>query len=155
MSALAGRRSSATSRLPAPVTRRPSGKRISTRISSRVAYNPGRAARVNSAMLAAAIKDRAGKDVTFTLATRDMNKLALQSQLLGAQLLGLENVIVVAGDPFNRRDEGLVKEAADVRPTQLIQEISNMNQGRRLPRVPAALPHQFLHRRYPGLGPGH
>lgn len=94
-----------------------------------VAYNPGRAARVNSAMLAAAIKDRAGKDVTFTLATRDMNKLALQSQLLGAQLLGLENVIVVAGDPFNRRDEGLVKEAADVRPTQLIQEISNMNQG--------------------------
>ena len=57
-----------------------------------VAYNPGRAVRVNSAMLAAAIKQHVAKDVVFTLATRDMNKLALQSQMLGAQLLGLENL---------------------------------------------------------------
>ena len=42
-----------------------------------------------------------GIDATFTLATRDMNRLALQSQLLGAQMLGLENVIVVQGDPFS------------------------------------------------------
>ena len=94
-----------------------------------VAYNPGRAVRVNSAMLAAAIKDRVGKDVTFTLATRDMNKLALQSQLLGAQLLGLENVVVVEGDPFSQRDRELVKEAADTRPTQLIEAINGMNEG--------------------------
>ncbi len=46
-----------------------------------VAYNPGRAVRVNSVLLAAAIRQRTGKDTIFTLATRDMNKLALQSQL--------------------------------------------------------------------------
>ncbi len=32
-----------------------------------VAYNPGRAVRVNSAMLTAAIKQQAGRDVAFTL----------------------------------------------------------------------------------------
>lgn len=94
-----------------------------------VAYNPGKSVRVNSVMLAAAIKQQAGKEVVFTLATRDMNKLALQSQLLGAQLLGLENVIVVQGDPFNERDLALVKEVGDFQPTGLIAAITAMNQG--------------------------
>ena len=95
-----------------------------------VAYNPGRAVRVNSAMLAAAVKQQVGREVSFTLATRDMNKVALQSQLLGAQLLGLENVIVVQGDPFTHRDLERVKAAADVTPTGLIAAITGMNQGR-------------------------
>ncbi len=94
-----------------------------------VAYNPGRAVRTNSAMLAAGIKQHTGKDVLFTLATRDMNRLALQSQLLGAQLLGLENVVVVQGDPFTERDLALVKGAGDIRPTGLIRAIAGMNRG--------------------------
>jgi 5,10-methylenetetrahydrofolate reductase len=94
-----------------------------------VAYNPGRAVRVNSAMLAAAIKRDVGKDVVFTLATRDMNRLALQSLLLGAQLLGLENVVVVQGDPFTERDLDLVKGAGDIGPSGLIAAIAGMNQG--------------------------
>jgi 5,10-methylenetetrahydrofolate reductase len=94
-----------------------------------VAYNPGRAVRVNSAMLAAAIKAQGSKEVVFTLATRDMNRLALQSLLLGAQLLGLENVIVVRGDPLTERDLALVQEAADIQPTGLIASIAGMNLG--------------------------
>jgi homocysteine S-methyltransferase len=94
-----------------------------------VAYNPGRAVRANSAMLASAIKQHTGKDVVFTLATRDMNRLALQSQLLGAQLLGLENVVVVRGDPFTERDRALVKDAGDIRPTGLIAAVAGMNRG--------------------------
>jgi 5,10-methylenetetrahydrofolate reductase len=94
-----------------------------------VAYNPGRAVRVNSVMLAAAIKLQLGKDVTFTLATRDMNKLALQSLLLGAQMLGLENVIVVQGDPFTERDLARVKNVGDFSPTGLIAAIAAMNRG--------------------------
>ena len=94
-----------------------------------VAYNPGRAVRVNSAMLAAFIKQQSGKDVVFTLATRDMNKLAVQSLLLGAQLLGLENVVVAKGDPFTQRDLEQVKEAGDFTPTGMIAGIEQMNQG--------------------------
>lgn len=94
-----------------------------------VAYNPGRSVRVSAPMLAAAIKQQVDKDVVFTLATRDMNKLALQSQILGAQVLGLENVIVVQGDPFSPRDLPLVKPVDDYRPTELIAAIARMNQG--------------------------
>ena len=94
-----------------------------------VAYNPGRAVRANSAMLAVGIKQQLGKEVSFTLATRDMNKLALQSQVLGAQLLGLENVIVVQGDPFSERDRSMVASVNDYQPTGLIAAISKMNQG--------------------------
>lgn len=105
-----------------------------------VAYNPGRSVRVNSPMLAAAIQQQTGKDVVFTLATRDMNKLALQSLLLGAQLLGLENVIVVQGDPFSQRDLPLVKPVDDYRPTRLIDAIAQMNLGTdfRNSRLPAS-----------------
>ncbi len=94
-----------------------------------VAYNPGRAVRVNSARLASEINRRTGKDVMFTLATRDMNKVALQSLLLGAQLLGLENVVVVQGDPFTQRDLQRVKDVGDLTATGLIATIVGMNQG--------------------------
>ena len=94
-----------------------------------VAYNPGRAVRTNSAMLAASLQRRTGIDATFTLATRDMNQLALQSQLLGAQMLGLENVIVVQGDPFSRRDLERTKAVDDANPTALISGVRALNQG--------------------------
>ena len=80
-------------------------------------------------MLAAAIKCRGGKEVVFTLATRDMNRLALQSLMLGAQLMGLENVVVVRGDPLTERDLALVQQAADIQPTELIAAIVGMNLG--------------------------
>ncbi len=94
-----------------------------------VGYNPGRAVRTNSAMLAAAIRLRTDKDTLFTIATRDMNKLATQSLLLGAQLLGLDNVLVVQGDPFTARDRASVSAVNDYTPTVLIDAIKMMNEG--------------------------
>ena len=94
-----------------------------------VAYNPGKAVRVDSAMLAYTIKLQAKKDVIFNLATRDMNKLAMQSHLLGAEMLGLENVMIVGGDPFNERDLARQRDVSDFRPTELVQAIGEMNQG--------------------------
>jgi homocysteine S-methyltransferase len=92
-----------------------------------VAYNPGRVVRVNSVAMAAALRDRHGAAPIFTLATRDMNRLALESLLLGAQALGLENVIAVAGDPFGPRDPAA--PVNDYRTTELIAAIANLNQG--------------------------
>ena len=94
-----------------------------------VAYNPGKSTRVSSPIAAHWIKANTGKDVTFTLATRDMNKLALQSLLLGAQVLGLENVVVVRGDEFTERELSLVNDVSDFTPTELLRSISEMNQG--------------------------
>ncbi len=91
------------------------------------AYNPGRAVRMNAVATAAVLRDRHGADPIFTLATRDMNRLALESLLLGAQALGLENVIVVAGDTFGSRDTAAA--VYDYRPTELIAAIANLNSG--------------------------
>lgn len=93
-----------------------------------VAYNPGRAVRANSAMLAAAIRRETGREAVFTIATRDMNRLALQSLLLGAQILGLENVTVVQGDRFDNRDRALLA-VNGYRPTELIAAIRALNEG--------------------------
>ena len=94
-----------------------------------VAYNPGKAVRADSAILAYTIKQQAKKDVIFNLATRDMNKLAVQSHLLGAEMLGLENVMIIGGDPFTERDLTRQRDVSDFRPTELIQAIGEMNQG--------------------------
>ncbi len=93
-----------------------------------VAYNPGRAVRANPAMLAAAIRAETGREAVFTIATRDMNRLALQSLLLGAQVLGLENVVVVQGDRFDNRDRALLA-VNGYRPTELIAAIRALNEG--------------------------
>ena len=94
-----------------------------------VAYNPGRSTRVNSAVAAHWVKERTGRDVVFTLATRDMNKLSVQSLLLGAQLLGLENLVVVRGDDFTEKDLTLLRGVNDYRPTSLLRSVNDMNQG--------------------------
>jgi homocysteine S-methyltransferase len=94
-----------------------------------VAYSPGKSVRVEPAIAAHVIRQQTGKDVLFTLATRDMNKLAIQNHLLGAGLLGLENVIVVGGDTFTDRDLARVKDVSDFTTTGLIAAIRAMNQG--------------------------
>ncbi len=91
------------------------------------AYNPGRAVRVNSVAMAAALRHRYAANPIFTLATRDMNRLALESLLLGAQALELENVIVVAGDPFGSQDAAATVN--DYRATELIAAIARLNSG--------------------------
>ncbi len=94
-----------------------------------VAYNPGRSVRVSSPFAALWVKRNASADAVFTLATRDVNKVAAQSILLGAALHGLENVVVVKGDPFTSRELESVIGVNDFRPTNLIAAIRQMNDG--------------------------
>ena len=44
-------------------------------------------------------------------------------------MLGVENVVVVQGDPFNERDRAVVASVNDYQPTELISAIAQMNQG--------------------------
>ncbi|MDO8750838.1 MAG: methylenetetrahydrofolate reductase [Dehalococcoidia bacterium] len=93
-----------------------------------VAYSPGKSVRVDSTVAAYLLQQR-GQDAIFNLACRDMNKLAIQSHLLGAQLLGLENVLVLQGDAFTQADLATVKEVSDYRSVDLIRAIVALNQG--------------------------
>ena len=94
-----------------------------------VAYNPGKAARLNSAFAARWLQERAGKEVVFNFATRDMNKLAAQSLLLGADLLGLHNVVVLQGDRFTEQELASVRTVDDFTPTELLRSIAALNEG--------------------------
>jgi 5,10-methylenetetrahydrofolate reductase len=94
-----------------------------------VAYSPGKAVRLDPIIAAHVLKQQTGKEVVFTLATRDMNRLAIQNHLLGATLLGLENLVVVGGDPFGGKDLALVKNVSDFTSTKLIKATKSMNEG--------------------------
>ncbi len=95
-----------------------------------VAHNPGLSVRVNSVFAARYVLECLGKPALFTLATRDMNRIAIQSLLLGASWTGLHNVVVVRGDPIGVRDSDLVKSVNDYTTTALLSDISRMNQSR-------------------------
>ena len=94
-----------------------------------VAYNPGQSVRVNPAIYAAHIQNELGKAVIFTLATRDMNRIAIQSLLLGASTLGLENVVVLRGDPIRSAERKKIRSVNDYVTTELIKDIHRMNRG--------------------------
>ena len=108
-----------------------------------VGYCPGRAARADSAMVAAQIQQQRGRETAFTLITRDQNRLALQSHLLGAQLLGLHNVVAAAGDPFPPTDARQPQAVADWQPTELIAAIAALNRGRDFRDTALAAPTDF------------
>jgi len=92
-----------------------------------VAYNPGKAVRIDSATAAWRIAQDTGRGVVFTLSPRDMNKLALQSKLLGAQAMELENVLVLQGDPVMERDT--FSAVSDFTASELMASIREMNTG--------------------------
>ena len=94
------------------------------------AYNPGKLVRADSVAAAYAAKQRTGSDAVFSLAPRDMNTIALQSRLLGAQMMGLENVVVLAGDELAERELSLgVSSVRDLTSTGLVSSIRSMNDG--------------------------
>ena len=71
----------------------------------------------------------AGYEPIFPQTCRDRNRLALQSDLLAAATLGLENVLVVTGDDPRGGDHPQAKGVFDLDSTQLIQIAAGMNEG--------------------------
>jgi methylenetetrahydrofolate reductase (NADPH) len=70
-----------------------------------------------------------GCEPIFQQTCRDRNRLALQSDLLAAWTLGLENVLVVTGDDTRGGDHPKAKAVFDLDSTQLLQVTSQMNSG--------------------------
>ena len=71
-----------------------------------------------------------GVEPIFQQTCRDRNRLALQSDLLAAWTLGLENVLMVTGDDPRGGDHPQAKGVFDLDSTQLIQIAAGMNDGR-------------------------
>ncbi len=70
-----------------------------------------------------------GLEPILQLTTRDRNRLALQSDLLSAAVLGIENVLALTGDHPLRGDHPQAKPVYDLDSVQLLEAIKLLNSG--------------------------
>lgn len=73
-----------------------------------------------------------GHDPVMQVTCRDRNRIGIQSDLLGAHLLGLRNVLCLTGDPPTVGDHKEAKPVYDLDSVQIMQAIGALNQGRDL-----------------------
>lgn len=93
-----------------------------------VTDNQGATLHLSSLAASRAVLDM-GVEPIFQQTCRDRNRLALQSDLLAAWTLGLENVLVVTGDDPRGGDHPQAKGVFDLDSTQLMQITAGMNEG--------------------------
>jgi len=82
-----------------------------------------------SPLSAAAALVREGIEPIMQLTCRDRNRLALQSDLLGAAALGVHNILALTGDGIGCGDHRQGRAVFDLDSVQLLQTISAMNAG--------------------------
>lgn len=83
-----------------------------------------------SSLAASRVVSEMGVEPIFQQTCRDRNRLALQSDLLAAWTLGLENVLMVTGDDPRGGDHPEAKGVFDLDSTQLLAVASELNEGR-------------------------
>jgi len=74
------------------------------------------------------VKD-AGLEPILQMTCRDRNRIALQSDLLSAWVLGVESVLVLTGDLPSLGDHPQTKLVYDIDSVQLLQTITGLNNG--------------------------
>jgi len=83
-----------------------------------------------AAWAAAALVAREGVDPILHVTCRDRNRLALQSDLLGAAALGVRNVLCLTGDHMVHGDQPDAKPVFDLDSLQLVSLATLMRHGR-------------------------
>ena len=74
------------------------------------------------------LKER-GLEPVFQMTCRDRNRLALQSDLLSAYVLGIENVLAITGDLPSLGDHPQAMPVYDLDSVQLLWVIGRLNEG--------------------------
>jgi methylenetetrahydrofolate reductase (NADPH) len=82
-----------------------------------------------SPLAASALLVREGIEPIFQITCRDRNRMALQSDLLGAAALGIRNILALTGDHISFGDHRQAKPVFDLDSVQLLQAISGLAQG--------------------------
>lgn len=70
-----------------------------------------------------------GLEPVFQMTCRDRNRIALQSDLLSASVLGIKNVLAITGDLPQLGDHPQAKAVYDLDSVQLLQVINKLNSG--------------------------
>jgi methylenetetrahydrofolate reductase (NADPH) len=83
-----------------------------------------------SSLVASILLRQQGIEPIFQVACRDRNQIALQADLLGAQAMGIRNVLALTGDPIKAGDYPHAKPVFDLESVRLLRLIDQLNQGR-------------------------
>jgi methylenetetrahydrofolate reductase (NADPH) len=86
-----------------------------------------------SALAASALLVDAGMEPILQIACRDKNRIALQSELMGAAALGIHNVLVLTGDDPKAGDQPDTKPVFDVDSRTLLDTARRLRDEGKLP----------------------
>ena len=94
----------------------------------------GASARVHmSALAAAAILVRHGFEPILQLTCRDRNRIALQSDIIGAAALGVRNLLILTGDDPSAGDQPCAKPVFDLDSRKLVETAAGIRDRHQLP----------------------
>jgi len=96
-----------------------------------VTDNPSAVMRMSPIALCAKLVEK-GYEPILHITCRDRNRLALQSEILGAYLLGIRNVLAITGDPPTSGDHPDAKPVFDLDAVTLLQTLEKLRSGRDL-----------------------
>ncbi|MBI5327330.1 MAG: methylenetetrahydrofolate reductase [Deltaproteobacteria bacterium] len=77
-----------------------------------------------------------GIDPVFQMTCRDRNRIAMQSDIMGAWTLGVKNILALSGDHVSFGDHRDAKAVFDIDSVQLVQVISKLNNGTNMKDTP-------------------
>lgn len=94
-----------------------------------IADNPMARVRMGCIAMAKLVHDHTSLEPIIHFTPRDRNLMALQSELIGAQAMGIRNVIAITGDPPRLGDYPGATGVWDTDSIGLIEILSRMNEG--------------------------
>ncbi|GFO59849.1 bifunctional homocysteine S-methyltransferase/methylenetetrahydrofolate reductase [Geomonas silvestris] len=94
-----------------------------------LAENPLARVRMGNLALAALVRREVGIEVIAHVTCRDRNLIGLQSDLMGASLLGISSILAVTGDPANLGEDAGASSVFDLNSFTLIKLLSDLNRG--------------------------
>ena len=97
-----------------------------------LAENPLARIRLGNLALARRIQEEAGVEVIAHVTCRDRNLIGLHSEMMGAHLLGLRNILAVTGDPVSVGGEAGATSVFDLNSVGLLELLAALNKGRTL-----------------------
>lgn len=100
--------------------------------------------RINPVSLSHLIQSNTGMECITHLACRDRNMVGLQSDLIGADALGVHNILAITGDPTSIGDYPNATSVYDLDSIGLIRTIKGMNNGEDLSGNPIGKSTNFL-----------
>ena len=93
-----------------------------------VADSPMARPRLSSTVLAGLLQTRMGIDTIAHLTVRDRNRVALESEILGAKAMGVTHHLAVSGDSITFYDRGEARAASDLTASDLIRLCRGLGQ---------------------------